>query len=171
MLELAKHNLNSAKITIAQLDNTQIHTLEKKVDIVIEGWSFGHLIVEKQDEVYKWLHYLDSNIKKLAKQNVVIIETMGTNVNVPTVTNQALKIMYSFLKDNGYQKYIIKTDYKFETYEKAAEIMGSFFGEEMEKDIREKKKVIIQEYTGVMIYTPTTESKARNTKKKYLFNL
>lgn len=171
MLEQAKKKLGNSNITISQLDNIQMHTLEKKVDIVIEGWSFGHLIVEKQNEVYEWLHYLDNNSKRLAKQNVIIIETMGTNVNVPTVTNPALKVMYSFLKENGYQKYIIKTDYKFETHEQAAQIMGSFFGEEMKTDITKKKKIVIQEYTGVWIYTPTMESKAKNTKKKYLFNL
>jgi ubiquinone/menaquinone biosynthesis C-methylase UbiE len=171
MLEAAKNKLDNSKLTISKFDNTQIHTLEQQVDIVIEGWSFGHLVVEKKDELYTWLKYLDSNIKRLAKQHVVIIETMGTNVNIPTVTNTTLKKMYLFLEENGYKKNIVKTDYKFETHKQAAVIMGSFFGDEMEKDIQKKQQSIIQEYTGVWIYTPITESKIKITKKKYLFNL
>lgn len=171
MLEFARQKINNTKITISQMDNCQIHTLEKKVDIVIEGWSFGHLITEQQNEAYEWLQYLDSNIKRLAKQNAVIIETMGTNVNVPTVAHSALQVMYSFLKEKQYKKYIIKTDYKFDTYGQAAEIMGSFFDKTMKNDILKRQLSIIQEYTGVWIYTPSIESKARNTKKKYLFNL
>ena len=171
MLEVANNKLTNSKVTIKNLDNTQIHTLEKQVDIVIEGWSFGHLIVDKQNEIYTWLDYLDKNVKRLAKQHVIIIETMGTNVNIPTVSNSALKKMYSFLEGNGYKKNIVKTDYLFETYQQAAEVMGSFFGAEMKNSIQKRKQSIIPEYTGVWIYTSTIESKIKNTKKKYLFNL
>jgi len=171
MLQAARKKVTSRNVTIEKLDNTEIHTLQDQVDIVLEGWSFGHLIAEKSDDVYTWLKYLDSNCKRLAKEKVILIETMGTNVNMPNVSNPSLVKMYQFLEQNGYKKNIVKTDYKFDSAETAASIMGAFFGSEMEKAVLNSKRVIVPEYTGIWIYDTGAKNIEKKRKKKYLFDL
>jgi len=56
------------------------------------------------------------------------------------------------LKKNGFNEYIIRTDYKFESVEQAEYVLGSFFGKEMKEDIRNGKKSIIKEFTGIWIF-------------------
>jgi len=171
MLNAARKKVTNKNVTIKKLDNTEMHTLQDQVDIVLEGWSFGHLITEKKDDIYTWLKYIDSNSKRLAKEKVIMIETMGTNVNIPGVHNATLEKMYQYLEQNGYKKNIIKTDYKFDSVEMAASTLGGFFGTEMEKAILNSKRSIIPEYTGIWICNTNEKAKEKRKKTKYIFDL
>lgn len=164
MLEAARRKITAENVTFGTLDNSEIHTLTLEADIVIEGWSFGHLIAGSGDEIYHWLKYLDDNCKRLAKEKVIMIETMGTNVNMPEVKNAALDAMYRFLKERDYKRTIIKTDYKFESCDEAARILGGFFGEQMALDVSRSGKSVISEYTGVWIYERPVGHKRVNAK-------
>ncbi len=153
MLEKAKLKLNdyNYKIKYGLLDNNDIASIDKKYDIVIEGWSFGHLVVEKYQSNSSIINNLVSASMNMAKDAVIIIETMGTNVDKPKAPGDVLPIFYRYLCENGFIENILRTDYRFPSYIDAKRIMGSFFGIEMAKDIEDNKKSIIEEYTGIWI--------------------
>ena len=153
MIDKAKRNLSkwSDKIIDTILDNNQIKSIENKFDIIIEGWSFGHLITQENEEKEQWIQMLISETKKRAKE-IIFIETMGTNVDTPKPPVEKLTQFYHELVNNGFKEYIIETDYKFKNYEEAGRIMGGFFGDSMKNDILQRKQEIIKEYTGIWIY-------------------
>ena len=155
MLNKAKINLNkwNSKIQYEEMDNKDINKLEGKYDILIEGWSFGHLIVSEKENKEYWINHLIENSIRLAREKVIFIETLGTNVGLPNAPGDTLNYFYEFLKKKGFEEKILETDYKFSSYDEAGRIMGSFFGDSMKADIIENKKDLVKEYTGVWIYS------------------
>jgi len=154
MMERAKINLSawSNRITFIEIDNRNIDSIVEQYDIVIEGWSFGHLVVEENIESDKWIDKLVKESMRIAKDKVIFIETMGTNVNHPTVPGSDLEYFYERLAKYGFKRTIIEIDYLFHEYEDAARIMGGFFGEKMRNEIEKSKIKEVKEYTGIWIY-------------------
>ncbi len=156
MLEQCIKNLKSfeEKIILKIGKNESLPSIPRTADIFIEGWSFGHTIVENNEKIKTTTDKLIKNINNNIFNNgvAIIIETLGTNVDKPEYTNSFLKEFYSILEEiHGFKKAIVKTDYKFTNYKEAAEIMGFFFGEKMERELIECRKEIVPEYTGVWI--------------------
>jgi len=153
MLEKAKIKLSdyNYKIKYGLLNNNDIACIDEKYDIVIEGWSFRHLVVEKYKNNSIIINDLVSASMNIAKEAVIIIETMGTNVDKPKAPGDVLPVFYSYLCENGFIENILRTDYRFPSYIDAKRIMGSFFGPEMAKDIEDNRKSIVEEYTGIWI--------------------
>ena len=81
MIDKAKVNLSkwADKIEYSILDNSKINSVEKSFDIIIEGWSFGHLVVQDDENRNQTIQNLISETTKRAKE-VIFIETLGTNV-------------------------------------------------------------------------------------------
>ena len=153
MIDKAKLNLSNwaDKIEYSILDNKQINSLEKKFDIIIEGWSFGHLVVQDNETRNQTIQMLINETTKRA-DTVIFIETMGTNVDLANPPGEKLSQFYHALVDNGFKEHIIETDYKFSNHEEAGRIMGSFFGDSMKNDIIQRKLETIKEYTGIWLY-------------------
>jgi hypothetical protein len=153
MLDTAKIklNTNNHKIIYKILDNKMISSLQNSFDITIEGWSFGHLISENDDTCDYWSNKLINDCKSISK-TIIIIETLGTNVDTPKAPSRLLDHFYQTLKDNKFQEHIITTDYRFDNSTDAAEVLGAFFGEEMKNRITKENKNIIKEFTGIWIY-------------------
>ena len=161
MIDKAKQNLSkwAEKIEYAVRDNKQISSLENKYDIIIEGWSFGHLVVQTNENRNQTIQMLIDETTKRA-DTVIFIETLGTNVASPNPPGEKLAQFYHALTDNGFKEHIIQTDYKFSSCEEAGRIMGGFFGDSMKNDIIQRKLSIIKEYTGIWIYkSPAPEEK------------
>ena len=153
MIDKAKQNLSvwSDKIEYAVIDNKQIKSLENKYDIIIEGWSFGHLVVQDDETRNQTIQMLIEETTKRA-YTVIFIETLGTNVASPNPPGEKLSQFYHALVNKGFKEHIIETDYKFNSHGEAGRIMGGFFGDSMKNDIIQRKLEIIKEYTGIWIY-------------------
>ena len=156
MLEQCKNNLDEyiEKVFINIGNNVCLPVIEKKAGIFIEGWSFGHTIVENNNDIQSTIDKIIKNIRRNTTVDSVkiIIETLGTNVNEPKYINNDLKQFYRLIEEEyGFKKTIVKTDYKFDDYREAAQIMGFFFGEEMKREIIKRKREIVPEYTGIWI--------------------
>ena len=81
---------------------------------------------------------------------IIIIETLGTNVDHPGPTKERLGIFFDNLeKQHGFYKKGIRTDYKFMSNSEAARVMGFFFGDKMKEAVFVRGTSIIPEYTGV----------------------
>ena len=153
MIDKAKVNLSkwADKIEYSILDNSKINSIENTFDIIIEGWSFGHLVVQADENINQTIQFLISETTKRAKE-VIFIETLGTNVETPTAPGEKLTQFYRSLVESGFKEHIIQTDYKFNNFEEAGNIMGAFFGDSMKNDIIQKQLNVIKEYTGIWVY-------------------
>ena len=153
MIDKAKVNLSkwADKIEYSILDNSKINSVEQSFDIIIEGWSFGHLVVQDDENRNQTIQTLISESTKRAKE-VIFIETLGTNVDAPNPPGEKLAQFYKALVKAGFKEHVIETDYKFDNPEEAAKTMGAFFGDSMKNDIIQKQLNVIKEYTGIWIY-------------------
>lgn len=153
MIERAKRNLQewSSKIQFFETDNREIDKIEGQYDIVIEGWSFGHLVVEEKDKKDYWIDKLINASFRISKEKIIFIETMGTNVEKPEAPGENLRHFYNKLRDYGFNESVIQTNYLFHNYKEATRIMGGFFGEMMRNEIENSKSKEIKEYTGIWI--------------------
>lgn len=153
MLERAQTKLHDYrnKIRYELFDNRYIANIQDEYDIVIEGWSFGHLVVEDGEKRRDTMERLVSAAAKMARQAVVIIETLGTNVSEPKAPGAVLPIFYDYLSEAGFSKSVIRTDYQFADYREAMRIMGNFFGSAMADDIKASRTTLVEEYAGVWI--------------------
>ncbi|MFP4362481.1 MAG: class I SAM-dependent methyltransferase [Spirochaetia bacterium] len=142
------------KLELGVCDNTDLTIVDEKVDVFIEGWSFGHTIIEAGDEYTSVFRKIMDRIRQIAEPEamIVIIESLGTNVSDPEAPNEQLRNFYEHMESRyGFLRNIISTDYDFPSHIEAARIMGFFFGKEMEESILDKKAARIPEYTGVWI--------------------
>ena len=62
MIDKAKENLSkwADKIEYEVLDNSKINSIENTFDVIIEGWSFGHLVVQDDVNRNQTIQYLIS---------------------------------------------------------------------------------------------------------------
>jgi len=154
MLDKAKINLShyKSKIEFSQYDNLNITKINKKADIVIEGWSLGHSIIENQEEIEAITNKLYSDCISLINKNgvIIIIETLGTNVTNASAPSKSLQKFYQLLVNSyGFSKKTIRTDYSFKSNEEAKRIMDFFFGNKIGDRINFIEKGVVKEFTGI----------------------
>jgi len=140
------------KLTFHQADNTHLPTLGFKCDIFVEGWSWGHSIVGSGDPVETTTETLLDGVRRNTTHNaeVIIIETLGTNVHQPEAPHRQLQEFYNVLEDRyNLRKLVVSTDYAFENPSRAANVLGFFFGEEMKEEIIGSGITVVPEFTGV----------------------
>lgn len=154
MLEFARRRLadhgNVVEFTCA--DNFALPKLEQAVDVFIEGWSFGHAIVDNQHEIATTsTRLLEQATRNLGPGGVVILlETLGTNSDEPGAPHQALDAWYHALtSEHRFDHRQIRTDYQFASLQEATDLMGFFFGPQMEAAVAERGATRIPEWTGV----------------------
>jgi len=153
MLEQAARNLSgiTRPLNLRELDNRQLDTLSGNFDIVIEGWSFGHLVAAEPERIEYWTDFLVQHCSRLAGQLVIFIETLGTDTEQPKPPGPSLAEFYRLLEASGFVRSELRTDYRFENSRKASEIMGAFFGNTMADSIIARDIKVIPEYTGVWV--------------------
>ena len=154
MLTRCQSNLQkyAQKITLSVRENLMLTAPDPKPDIFIEGWSFGHTIIQNQDNFDSIAPALIKRIKKCVSCNgtLIIVESEGTNVEEPTQKNESLALFFRMLEDDyGFTRTTLRTDYRFSTVADAVRIMSFFFGHQMADSIRKNMKTEIREFTGV----------------------
>lgn len=154
MMEAASLRLSrySRKTRFLQADNLSMPLIGLKADLFIEGWSWGHSVVDHQESV----RTVSATLLEGAFMNLtdngtlIIVETMGTNVSAAGAPHPSLAEFYRLLEeDYSFNVDVIRTDYSFETVEEAAETMGFFFGADMEEAITRARIRVVPEWTGV----------------------
>lgn len=132
-------------------------------DIVIEGWAFGHGIVDRAEAargedgsvaaaVAQATKELLSSVRQVARPGatLIILETMGTATEGPAAPLPELALFYELLHGElGFSQRVISTDYQFKSAGEAEEVLGFFFGEEMAARVRELGSPRIPEWTGL----------------------
>jgi ubiquinone/menaquinone biosynthesis C-methylase UbiE len=153
MLRVCRERLVASGLSnwqVAIADHRQLPVADHSVDLVISGWSVAYLVVWHaetwQVELGKWMDEMKRVLKPAGK--IILFESLGTGNETP-IQLEHLKDYYPWLDEAGFQSKWIRTDYRFETMEEAADLAGFFFGAEMADRIRADELVILPECTGV----------------------
>jgi hypothetical protein len=127
-------------------------SLEVRADAFIEGWSWGHTVLDGNTGIGETTDALFTSAASCLRSKgiLVVIETMGTNVDEPAPPTEGLSQFYDLLvSKHGMQQQVIRTEYRFGTVEDAARIMGFFFGKGMKSAVMQRNSPIVPEWTGV----------------------
>jgi ubiquinone/menaquinone biosynthesis C-methylase UbiE len=131
-------------------DHRHLPVEDNSVDLVVSGWSVSYLAVwnpEQPDRgLDEWLVEMHRVLRKAGM--IVLFESLGTGNESP-VRLEHVEATYQWLDENGFENKWIRTDYRFESLEEAADLTGFFFGAEMAARVREERLIILPECTGV----------------------
>ncbi len=154
MLDGAARRLakSRGRITYRVADNMRMPRVSPKCDIFIEGWSWGHSIIDVPESVESVTETLLQGVRSslVDGAEMILIETMGTNTPKPIPPHPRLARFYELLVSKyAFHQVVIRTDYRFPTPDDAIRVMGFFFGSEMEQALRKSRLTDIPEWTGV----------------------
>lgn len=150
MLARARENLSpwSEKIRFVEADNLDEFPEGGLFDVAIEGWAFGHTVIDRADALEETVDTLVSRLLSALKPGgvAVIVETLGTNAASPGAPDPRLAAFYGRLEGkHGFGRTVIATDYLFPDAETARRVMGFFFGPTMEASVKTGR---VPEFSG-----------------------
>jgi ubiquinone/menaquinone biosynthesis C-methylase UbiE len=162
MLKQAADNLApwAEKLRLDTAVNDAFPVPDGIADLFIEGWAFGHTAMDRPEETQAVVRDLVGEAVRVTKESgtIVLIETLGTNTDTPRAPHPALARFYQELEQAGFTRDVIRTDYRFDSADQAAELCGFFFGEEMRRAVLQRLAtlpsrgdVIIPEHTGMWV--------------------
>lgn len=154
MLAAARANLkrHGEKITFTRMDHLAVPLLARSYNIFIQGWSFGHAIMEHQAAIPATTRRLLNHATRNLEPNgtVILIETLGTAVKDPGPPHPALADFYTELETHyGFTRTELRTDYRFPSLEAAVRATGFFFGSELGDRVLSFGSRRVPEWTGV----------------------
>lgn len=153
MLGIARDRLRRSgpnNWTIAAADHRRLPMPEQTVDLLVSGWSVSYVTVWYPDrwrqEAEAWL----AEARRVLRRggHIILFESLGTGNKTPQRLPH-LENFYRWLDEKGFHNKWIRTDYRFESPESAAEIAGFFFGDDMSRKIKQSGLTILPECTGV----------------------
>jgi ubiquinone/menaquinone biosynthesis C-methylase UbiE len=153
MLRVCRERLVASGLANWQVDvadHRRLPVPDHSADLAVSGWSVSYLAVWDQEkgtaELDTWLE----EMKRVLRSGgmIVLLESLGTGNEAP-IRLEHVESTYQWLDAHGFESTWIRTDYRFESVEEAAELAGFFFGEEMAEQIRRNGSVILPECTGV----------------------
>ncbi len=155
MLQEAKAYLETTGMenwALLQSDNRQMPIAPDVADVVIEGWSFGHMMSWHPDTWQEQIDRMLAQMERIAKPDgtAILIETMGTGRRKPQAPTDDLAKLYEYWQtEHGFEYRWIRTDYQFASLEEASELIRFFFGDELADETVDSGKVILPECTGI----------------------
>lgn len=146
---LARH---ADKLDLRVADNLALPRLAEPADVFIEGWSWGHSIVDGPGDVGSIADALFAQVRNNLVPGglVILIETLGTHVLAPAAPHPRLAEFYQLLQSHyGLCQTVLPTDYRFPAVAEAAETLGFFFGDAMAQAVRAAGSATVPEWTGI----------------------
>ncbi len=140
-------------VTLAQAEAKAMPFPSATFDLAIAGWVFAHQREWSPDDWRSVVSgFVDEAQRLIADDGtIVLIETLGTGHEEPAPPADLVEY-YHWLEDSlGFVRSWIRTDYLFESVERAAEITGSFFGPEFASLVTERGWSRVPECTGIWV--------------------
>jgi len=155
MLRQADRSMRATGMTNWRLaigDNGRMPVASRCADLVVEGWSFAHVVGWYPQD---WLARADmmlAEMDRILKPGgvAILIETMGTGRRRPLAPSPKLAELYDYwTREYGFSYRWIRTDFHFGSPQEADELMRFFFGDEMADECLAGDTVIVPECTGI----------------------
>lgn len=154
MLEQADAAMRSSGMTnwhLALGENGRMPVASNCADLVIEGWSFAHVIGWYPQD---WLARTDAMLAEMARilkpgGTAVLIETLGTGRRRPQPTDKLTQLYSHWREQHRFESRWIRTDYQFASPEEADDLTRFFFGDAMADEYLADGSVILPECTGI----------------------
>ena len=144
---LIKTGVSNWQVHVA--DHRKLPVDDGSADLVVSGWSVSYLAVWNEGRTGELDVWFAEMKRVLQKDGVIILfESLGTGNESP-IRLEHVESTYRWLEANEFRHKWIRTDYRFESVDEAAELAGFFFGEELADRVREKRLVVLPECTGV----------------------
>lgn len=151
MLVEQKQKLETGDARLIQADIRRLPLSDGLADVVIAGWAIGHFTGWYPETLKGEIQTTVNEMTRTVKPSgaIVILETMGTGNEQAGPPNAALAEYYAILENElGFSKQVLATDYDFGSVERAAELCGFFFGNEMAEKVRFNNWSRVPEWTG-----------------------
>ncbi|RMG88104.1 MAG: class I SAM-dependent methyltransferase [Chloroflexi bacterium] len=155
MLDVAYESLYQSGLTnwsIALGDNCAVPVANNVADIVIEGWSFGHLVGWYPDTWTDECARALAEMRRIARPGglAILIETLGTGTTEPAPPTEGLAELFNWWEEvYGFQRQVIRTDYHFDSLSEAEQLTRFFFGDELAERVAREELLILPECTGI----------------------
>ena len=155
MLRVASRMLEESGMenwSFTAADNRAMPLRHAIADIVIEGWSFAHVMGWYPDS---WQQQTDKMLAEMARLlkpggTMILIETMGTGQREPSPPADHLATLYRYWEEqHSFRDRWIRTDYQFESVKEADDLIRFFFGDAMADVQVAGRNIIVPECTGI----------------------
>jgi len=154
MLKQADAALRTSGMSNWQLalgDNAQMPVASACADLVIEGWSFAHVIGWYPED---WLARTDAMLAEMTRilkpgGTAVLIETLGTGRRRPQPTEKLARLYRHWQERHGFQSRWIRSDFQFASPAEAEELTRFFFGDALADECLSGSDVILPACTGI----------------------
>jgi len=133
-------------------DIRRVPVRSKSADIVIAGWTIGHLTGWFPERWRTEIGYVLSEMKRLLWPGgtAIILETLGTGRSTPKPPDKALAAYYRWLeRENGFKSRWTRTDYQFDSVHEACRSVAFFFGNDLAEKVVQLGSPIVPECTGI----------------------
>lgn len=138
--------------TVGVADNRNIPCPNSCADVSLAGWTLGHCTSWYPES---WRDEIGAAINEMLRVlkpggTAIILETLGTGYESPTIPNERLKKYYAYLEnDLGFQSSWTRTDYKFKSPAEGEMLTRFFFGDSIADKIVSENATILPECTGL----------------------
>lgn len=155
MLERAMSLMLATGMTnwsLALGDNTGMPVSSNCADLVIEGWSFAHVMEWQPQDWQRYASAMLAEMRRIVKPGgtAILVETLGTGRRQPQAPTAELARLYEFWQtERGFKQRWIRTDYQFATAAEADELTRFFFGAEFADKYMTPPSLILPECTGI----------------------
>lgn len=155
MLRVARDRVDPPRTNSTHYVQAQADALpfgEGGFDFACAGWVFGHFPSWSPDS---WRQAIGAGLGEMTRVvtrggSLVILETLGTAVDRAHPPNRGLAEYYAWLEDDqGFQRRVLGTDYRFASVEEAVALVEFFFGAALAARVRTENRTRVREFTGL----------------------
>lgn len=150
MLEVARNKLEDAlgSWTLSVGDAGALPVADRWADAALAGWVYGHFTewhpATWQGQLQQAISEMDRVVRPAGTE--IIIDTLGTAVPEPVAPNAALAAYHDQLEQAGFERSVLRTDYRFASVAESIELLDWFFG--LGDWARRHNSPLIPEFTG-----------------------
>ena len=133
-------------------DNGRMPVASSCADLVIEGWSFAHVIGWYPQDWRERTNGMLEEMERILKPGgtAILIETMGTGTRRPKVPNRRLEVLFQYWQEEcGFEYRWIRTDYRFASPAESLELMRGVFSESLTDKWLAGGKTVLPQCTGI----------------------
>lgn len=124
---------------------------DHSIDLAVAGWSICYVGKTNAVNWQESIQTVMGELERVLRSNgtIILFETLGTGNEEPYVPENLIRY-YDLLRNTyGFEQKVIRTDYRFNSVEQAAELSGFFFGEALANRVRESSSSTLPECTAV----------------------